>query len=71
MAAEYVEVEVQRVLRTTDLACHIEVDGDDGTEEHWVPFSCIEENGEPIDEDFAGGCWIKKWFCDKEGIPYG
>lgn len=62
----YQEIEVDNVVRTTPKACLMEIAG----EEHWVPFSCIEDNGEEFVEGFKGNAYIETWFCDKEGIEY-
>ena len=63
---EYVEVDVESVTRTTEMAALLTVDG----EEHWTPLSVIEDNGEIIDEDFSGILHVAKWYCDREGMLY-
>lgn len=64
--SRYVEVEVDDCLRTTDAAALLVIDGD----EHWVPFSQIEDNGEPLEEGFSGELYLTRWICDQKEISY-
>ena len=64
--SRYVEVEVDECLRTTDAAALLVIDG----EEHWVPFSQIEDNGESLEEGFIGQLYLTRWICDQKEISY-
>ena len=64
--SRYVEVEVDECLRTTDAAALLVIDG----EEHWVPFSQIEDNGEPLEEGYSGQLYLTRWICDQKEISY-
>lgn len=63
MAQEYVELEVS-VLRKTDKAVHVDIDG----EKHWIPFSQIEDNGEDFTDGYEGAIYVTEWFAEKEGL---
>lgn len=63
--SQYVEIEAE-VLRTSDRAALLEIDGD----EHWVPFSQIEDNGEDVAKGFSGSLYRTRWICDEKCIDY-
>lgn len=64
--SRYVEVYVDECLRTSDKAALLVIDGD----EHWVPFSQIEDNEEPLKEGYSGQLYLTRWICDEKGIEY-
>ena len=66
---DYVPIDVADYIRSTDLACLFEIDG----EEIWVPKSVIDWDSSDFGEDdegMDGTVYIAEWFCDKEGIVY-
>ena len=64
MGQKYVEVEVFECLRTSDLAALLVIDD----EEHWVPFSQIEDNDEDLCEGYSGPLYLTEWICHQKGI---
>jgi hypothetical protein len=66
MMSRYVEVEVEDCLRTSDKAALLVIGGD----EHWVPFSQIEDNGEALKEGYSGELHLTRWICDEKEIEY-
>lgn len=62
--SRYIEVEVDECLRTTDRAALLVIEGD----EHWIPFSQIEDNGERLTEGYSGRLYLTEWICDQKGI---
>lgn len=65
-SSRYVEVEVYECLRTTAAAALLIIEG----EEHWVPFSQIEDNNEPLKEGYSGQLYLTRWICDQKNIEY-
>lgn len=64
MSQRYVEVEVYECLRTTDRAALLMIDD----EEHWVPFSQIEDNNEDLRVGYSGPLYLTEWICEQKGI---
>lgn len=61
---EYVEVEVEDCMQTSDEAALLLIDD----ESHWIPFSQIEDNEEKIEEGFSGFIYITNWIYHKLGL---
>lgn len=61
---DLVEVEVDRVIRTTDKAvlCLIE------DEEIWLPWSQIDEGSEIESVGDSGTIYIPQWLADEKGL---
>ena len=64
--SRYVEVDVEECLRTSDKAALLVIE----SEEHWVPFSQIEDNGESLKEGYCGQLYLTRWICDQKDIEY-
>lgn len=62
--SDYVEVEYDRVVRDSGKAVLVEIDGD----EYWLPWSCIEDNGD-LDPD-GGSLYLAEWKAKADDIPY-
>lgn len=62
---EYEEFEVICVA-TTDNAAFLEF-LDEG-EQHWIPFSQIEDNGEDLVRGYEGPVYITAWIAEKKGL---
>lgn len=62
---EYEEFQVA-IRHQTPKAVLIKVDGE--IEERWVPWSQVEDNGEPFKTGYIGPMYLSKWFCEKSGI---
>jgi len=63
--SEYVEVQYEQVIRKTDAAVLVLIDGEDV----WLPWTQIEDNGEDLGEG-AGVLYLKRWLAQKKDIPY-
>ena len=63
---QYVEIKEAMILKKTGGAVLIEVDD----EEHWVPWSCVEDNGEDFRVGTRGTIYISEWIAEREGIEY-
>ena len=61
---EYVEFDV-RIIAQTDKA--VLVYEKDFEEQFWVPWSCVEENGEDFKNGYEGEMYIAQWWAEKEG----
>lgn len=66
MMTRYVEVEVEDCLRETDKAVLLRIED----EEHWVPFSQIEDNNENLREGYSGRLYLTRWICEEKGIEH-
>jgi len=66
MSKSYEAIEVEECVRVTGKAALLRIDD----EEHWIPFSNIEDNGDELDEEFSGTLWLTTWICDQRGIEY-
>lgn len=63
---QYVEIEIDECLKTTDKAALLLIDGD----ECWVPFSQIEDNGDDLCEGYSGTLYLTRWICEQKDIPF-
>lgn len=62
---EYVKLEDVTLIRSTDKAGLFDIDGN----EHWIPWSLIEENEEDVAFDHEQGTiHVANWFVEKEGL---
>lgn len=65
---EYVEIS-GRVLKTTDKACLFEMEEYEPEESViWIPWSAIEDNGEPLTKGWSGRIYIARWLAENEGL---
>lgn len=63
MTIQYTKIKVS-IKTQTDKAVLIENDGG----EWWVPWSCVEDNGENFDDDYEGPMYVAQWFLDEKEI---
>lgn len=62
---EYVKLEDVTLIRSTEKAGLFDIDGD----EHWIPWSCVEENEDDVAMDGQQGTiHVVSWFVEKEGL---
>ena len=64
MPKEYQEVECEVITETINAVYIGTMDG----EEHWVPKSLIEDNGQNYEEGAQLKLYIEQWKCEQEGI---
>ena len=62
MGDEYTELVEVEIETQTDKAVLIYWD----EEQHWIPWSCIEENGEDFTNGYTGSMFVKTWFYERE-----
>ena len=62
---EYEEFQV-KVIHQTRGAVLVKIDGE--TEERWIPWSQVEDNGEEFETGYSGPMYLSKWICEKSGI---
>lgn len=66
VAHSYIELAV-KVEHATDKAVLVTLpDFDD--EVVWIPWSCVEDNGEDFKKGFEGYMHVAEWFAAKEGF---
>jgi hypothetical protein len=61
---DYVELEDVLFVRETDMAALFEIDG----EQHWIPWSQIEDNGEKFRAQHVYTIYITEWWAQKEQL---
>ena len=66
MSVSYLEIENAEIHAQTDKAALILFRKEEKA--HWVPWSCIEDNGEDFKNGYKGKIYIAKWYCDSRGI---
>lgn len=55
-----------RIVKVTDNAALLEfLDAD---EEHWIPFSQIEDNGEDLEEGDETEVYLTEWIAKQKGL---
>ena len=64
MIDDQVTLQVDDVLKTTKFAALCLIDG----EEHWLPWSKMDEGSEIETEGDAGKCYIPRWLAIEKGI---
>ncbi len=64
MSGFEIEIDVDNVVAIGDAAALLEIDGD----EHWIPFSQIEDNGEELVRGYSGSLFLSQWICEQKGI---
>jgi len=65
MPKEYHEIQEVEILYQKDKA--VKIMTEDG-EEHWIPWSLVEDNDEDFKNGYRGPMSIEKWFLEREEI---